>query len=127
VTVRRPAEFDTWPAELAAPFGPYRAVICHHVDGDTFDCLVDVGWNDYKYRPVRLLGVDTPETNRAATKAAGLAAKAYVQQLIPVGAPVLLHTIPDPDSFGRYLARIQLRDGRDLTDLILVAGHGVPA
>jgi endonuclease YncB( thermonuclease family) len=40
---------------------------------------------------------------------------------------VLLHTIPDPDSFGRYLARVQLRDGRDLTALILAAGHGVPA
>lgn len=127
MTLRRPAEFATWPTELPYTFGPYRAVVAFHVDGDTFDALVDVGWNDYKYKPVRLLGVDTPETNRAATKAAGLAAKAYVQQLIPVGSPVLLHTIPDPDSFGRYLARVQLRDGRDLTDLILAAGHGVPA
>jgi hypothetical protein len=39
---------------------------------------------------------------------------------------VILRTRPDPDSFGRYLARIQLRGGVDLTTLILNAGHGVP-
>lgn len=127
VISRVPDEFRNWPDAIAAEFGPYRAIIRHHVDGDTYDCLIDMGWNDYRYHPIRLLGADTPETNRAPSRDAGLAAKAFVQDLMPVGARVLLRTRPDPDSFGRYLARIQLEDGRDLTDLILAAGHGVPA
>lgn len=124
---RTPVEFHDWPDKLACPFGPYRAICRHHVDGDTFDFLIDMGFNDYRYHTVRLLGVDTPETNRAATRAAGLAALAYVRGVMPVGAPVVLHTRPDPDSFGRYLARVQLGDGFDLAALIVAAGHGTPA
>lgn len=124
---RVPEEFQDWPPSLATSFGPYRAVVRWHVDGDTYDCLIDLGWNEYRYHPVRLLGVDTPEVNRLATREAGLAALAYVRSVIPVGAKVRLYTEPWPDSFGRYLARVQLEDGRDLAHLILDAGHGVPA
>lgn len=124
---RRPAEFDDWPPTLAPTFGPYRAIAYHHVDGDTYDFLADMGFNDYRYAVVRLLGADTPETNRAATREAGLAALAYVRELMPLGSRVLLHTKQDPDSFGRYLARITLEDGADLAELLLAAGHAVPA
>lgn len=124
---RVPVEFRDWPADLPYSFGPYRAVCRHHVDGDTFDFLVDQGFNDYPYMTIRLLGVDTPETNRAATKESGEAAREFVRLTMPEGARVILHTRPDPDSFGRYLARIQLSGGFDLTGLILNAGHGIPA
>jgi micrococcal nuclease len=123
---RKPAEFTGWPASLDAGYGPYRAVVRHHVDGDTFDMLIDFGFNEYRYATVRLYGVDTPETNRAATKAAGLAAKFFVQGVMPVGARVLLSTRPDPDSFGRYLADVQLEDQSDLGSLIVKHGHAVP-
>lgn len=123
---RVPDEFRDWPASLAVGFGPYRAIIRHHVDGDTYDGFCDMGWNDYRYHPIRLLGVDCPETNRPASRDAGLAAKEFARMVMPVGSRVLLYTRPDPDSFGRYLARIQLEDGRDLTTVILDAGHGVP-
>ncbi len=128
MTGRGPAEFAHWPDSLAADWGPYRAVVRRIVDGDTFDCLIDLGWNDYHYHAVRLLSVDAPETNRAPTRDAGLAATEFVRNLMPVGDRVLLvDPRPDPDSFGRYLVRIQLEDGSDLTQLILDAGHGVPA
>jgi endonuclease YncB( thermonuclease family) len=126
VTRRVPAEFVDWPDELGVEFGPFRAVCKHHVDGDTFDFVVDQAFNSYPYLTIRLLGVDTPETNHAATRDAGLAAKGFVVGLMPVGTRVILRTRPDPDSFGRYLARVQLRGGFDLTTLILNAGHGVP-
>lgn len=123
---RKPAEFANWPWSLSVAFGPFRAVVRHHVDGDTFDCLIDMGWNSYQYGPVRLLGMDTPETNRLATRALGLAAKQFVIGVMPVGARVVLHdTRPDPDSFGRYLARIRLEDGRDVSTLLVESGHAV--
>lgn len=124
---RVPLEFKHWPPELAVAFGPYRAVVRHHVDGDTFDALIDFGFNSFGYHPVRLLGVDCPETNRVATRDAGLAALAFVLDTMPVGARVRLHTRKDPDSFGRFLARVELADGTDLAALILAAGHGTPA
>lgn len=124
---RVPSEFVDWPADMAVQYGPWRAVCRHHVDGDTYDFLVDQGFNDYPYMTIRLLAVDTPETNRAPTKIAGDAATEYVRLLMPIGSRVLLHTRPDPDSFGRYLARIALPGGFDLTGLIINAGHGVPA
>jgi endonuclease YncB( thermonuclease family) len=123
---RVPLEFKHWPPELAVPFGPYRAVIRHHVDGDTYDALIDLGMNNYGYHPVRLLGVDTPEINRLATREAGMAALMFVREVMPVGSRVRLHTEKDPDSFGRYIARVELADGRDLGELILTANHGVP-
>lgn len=124
---RVPLEFKHWPPELAVDFGPYRAVVRHHVDGDTFDALIDWGGNNYGYERVRLLGVDCPEMNRLATRDAGLAALAFVLDVMPVGARVRLHTEKDPDSFGRYLARVELAPGTDLASLIIAAGHGTPA
>lgn len=123
---RGPIEFADWPSTIAASFGPYRAVVRHHVDGDTYDVLIDLGWNEFRYASVRLLGCDTPETNRLATREAGRASLAFVREQMPVGARVLLHTEKDPDSFGRYLALITLEDGRDLTDLLIESGHAVP-
>jgi micrococcal nuclease len=123
---RKPAEFADWPWAISVAYGPYRAVVRHHVDGDTFDMLIDFGMNEYRYAPVRLFGVDTPESNRKETKAAGLAAKAFVASVMPVGAKVKLTTLPDPDNFGRYLAGVQLEDGRDLATLLIEHGHAVP-
>lgn len=129
---RRPAEFDAWPEKLAIPFGPYRAVMRHHVDGDTFDVLADAGFNTYAYVTVRLMaadgegnlnGVDAPEINRRETAAAGRAAREWVRGLLGEGDPCLIFTAPDPDSFGRYLAAVMLSSGYDLGTLMVNAGH----
>lgn len=122
---RKPVEFLDWPQSLSASYGPYRAVVGHHVDGDTFDVLIDFGFNEYRYTPLRLAGIDTPETNRLATKEAGLAAKAFAVSVMPIGAQVLLNTRPDPDSFGRYVADITLESGADLATLLVESGHAV--
>lgn len=134
--MRKPAQFDGWPAILEVGYGPYRAVVCRQVDGDTYYVLADVGMNDYPFREIRLLGVDpvtrqprgmdTPETNRAKSKVAGLAAKAYAaEHLVPNGTAIILRTWPDPDSFGRYLGTMQLADGRDVGHELVEAGHAV--
>jgi endonuclease YncB( thermonuclease family) len=132
VTRRVPPGFRTWPVELPVPlYGPYRAVIEHHVDGDTVDATLDVGANDYPYRTLRfladidgvLVGIDAPEKNRRETREAGLAAMAWTVAQVPLGAQVLVTTEPDPDSFGRYLAVVRLRDGRDLGAAMVDAGH----
>lgn len=131
--MRIPAEFENWPTNLPYSFGPYRAYVRYIVDGDTLDVMVDVGFNDYVYRTIRLLalvegafkGVNAPEKNRADTKDAGLAAKAWVQTQLPVGTRVIITTRADADSFGRYLGAVYLEDGRDLGSALVEAGHAV--
>lgn len=126
--MRRPLEFTDFPAalEARANWGPYRAVIKHIVDGDTYDVFIDAGLNTYPYCTIRLRGVDTPETNRAASREAGLAAKAFVEALAPVGTPCVITTLPDVLTFGRYVASVTLPDGTDLAQALLDSGHAVP-
>ncbi len=123
---RKPIEFRDFPADLHPGFGPYSAIVKHIVDGDTFDLLIDAGLQEYPYVTARLLGYDAPETNRLATRAAGLAAKAFVEEVMPVGSPVQVRTAPDPDSFGRWLVRVALLSGYDLGKMMENAGHVVP-
>lgn len=124
---RTPAEFRDWPDALPVTYGPYRARIRYHVDGDTYDAFVDLGGRAYHYWAIRLLGCNTPELNRGSTREAGYRALNYVTDVMPIGAAVILRdTKPDPDSFGRWLCRIQLLGGTDLTTLLLDAGYAVP-
>ncbi len=120
---RKPVEFQGWPESLPVAYGPYRAIVRHHVDGDTLDTLIDFGFNEYRYAVIRLADCDAPEKNRAATKTAGLASLQHLQTVAPVGTRVRLDTAPDPDSFGRYIASVTLEDGADLATVMVEAGH----
>ncbi len=120
---RKPVEFNDFPADLHPGFGPYPAIVKHIVDGDTFDILSDAGLQRYPYVTVRVLGIDAPEKNRMATRVAGLAAKAYLEEVMPLGSPIRVATKPDPDSFGRFLVHVTLPSGQDLGDVMVNAGH----
>lgn len=124
--MRLPEEFRDFPDAIDCNFGPYRAVTKHIVDGDTFDALIDFGFNEYRYMPIRLLDIDAPESNRAVSKVAGMAAKAYLESLLPHGTPVLLFTQPDPDSFGRYLAIVHVAENTpSINQQMVDAGHAI--
>lgn len=125
--MRKPIEFSNFPQALAdmAPYGPCRAVIKYWVDGDTCDVMLSSGWNEYPYRTIRLRGVDAPELNRAATRAAGQAARDYVLTLAPPGTPCVVLAEPDVQTFGRYVASVVLADGTDVGEALVQAGHAV--
>lgn len=99
-------------------------------DGDTFNALVWMGDKDYRLTHVRTALDNAPEVNKAATKAAGDAATAYVRTLVDTGATVYLDASPfagsaDEDDFGRFLAIVTLADGRDLATLMISSSHAV--
>ena len=123
----RPDQFDDFPAELAAPFGPFRAIVEHVTDGDTIRCLVDVGFNEYRFTVVRLAGIDAPERYRGTVeeRQAGSMALSHLALLLPIGTPVLLQTEPDPDSFGRYIATVTLADGTSVNERMVADGHAI--
>ena len=62
----------------------YNATLERIVDGDTFDCCLDLGFDVKLHKQrVRLAGIDTPEsrTRDKAEKVLGLAAKARLKEL----------------------------------------------
>ncbi len=84
----------------------------HIVDGDTFDCTIDLGFNiSHKIR-VRMYGINTPEsrTRDLEEKALGLAAKTRLTELITEATEVhddeLFLRTKEKGKFGRYLGEI---------------------
>jgi micrococcal nuclease len=86
-----------------APF-TYNATVLRVVDGDTIEVDVDFGFYHHQTpTPVRLLGCNAWEKNTEA----GAAAKANLEELLPPGTPVVLHTAK-PDKYApRWDADVQ--------------------
>jgi endonuclease YncB( thermonuclease family) len=101
------------------------AELLNVIDGDTLRLRIDLGWRVYIDGEIRLLRINAPEMSTAA----GRDARLFVINLFnEVGTNMLVSSRRrDPDrSFTRYLADVMLADGRDLSDTIIQAGHGVP-
>ena len=62
----------------------YSAKVVRVVDGDTADAMIDLGFNVWVKERIRFYGVDTWEsrTRDLEEKKKGLAAKAYVKDLL---------------------------------------------
>ena len=62
----------------------YTAKLERVVDGDTCDALIDLGFDTWVKKRIRFFGVDTWEsrTRNLEEKKKGLAAKAYVKDLL---------------------------------------------
>ena len=92
----------------------------HIVDGDTFDCTVDLGFNiSHKIR-VRMQGIDTPEsrTRDLEEKARGLASKERLHTLLSSGfidGNSLIVVTHKKGKYGRYLGTVyrQRKDGEE--------------
>jgi len=99
----------------------YRVV--RFVDGDTI--VVDLNGKD---ESIRMIGVDTPETNAPNTpvQCYGPAASAYTKNLIN-GSRVRLESDPTNDNrdrYGRLLRYVYLPDGRLVAKEIISNGYG---
>lgn len=107
---RKPNEFQSHPASFgeAQAKGLCRAVCKYVVDGDTFDVLIDLGFNSYAYETLRLHNVDTPEIFRPKSteeRDLGLKAKYRVTELI-FDKPILIRSFKDKETFGRFVADV---------------------
>lgn len=104
----------------------YNAEVKKVVDGDTFDIVIDLGFDVLKKGRVRLYGVNTPEsrTSNLEEKQKGLAAKEFTDQwLSKAGKWVKIETIIDKnEKYGRVLAKVWDADGNCLNTDIVTAG-----
>ena len=97
----------------------YTARVERVVDGDTVDVLVSLGFGLWAEERVRIHGIDTPETRTRdlEEKVAGLAAKARVQELLPINSTVTLKGT-ERGKYGRILADI-VRDNMSVGETLI--------
>ena len=106
----------------------YRCEIVRVVDGDTIDVNIDLGFDTWIHKErIRLKGIDTPEsrTRDLEEKKYGLAAKAFVEEQMPVGSDQILQTQKDKTGkFGRILG-VFIVNNRNLNELMIQEHHAV--
>ena len=103
----------------------YNATLERIVDGDTFDCTLDLGFDVKLHKQrVRLAGIDTPEsrTRDKAEKVLGLAAKNRLKELC-IGE-IQVKSL-GKGKYGRILGIPYTEDGRDICDVLVKEGHAV--
>jgi len=90
------------------PSFTYAATVTKVIDGDTIDCLVDLGFNTFLKERFRLYGIDTPEKTSTNIELKSLAHEAtkFVRDSID-GKQVTLETFAK-DKYGRWLAKVHL-------------------
>ena len=106
----------------------YKVKITRVVDGDTVDAEVDLGFDTFIKDRIRLMGLDTPEsrTRNKKEKALGLAAKAYLKELLKENkGDVILRTSKEgKGKFGRILGTLLIYDGMTSVNQMLIdEGH----
>lgn len=91
------------------------------IDGDTFDCILDLGFDVLLEARVRMLGIDTPEsrTSDAEEKVYGLLAKEWLKHNMH-GEKIIISTQVDNEKgkFGRILG-IVFVDGKNLNEAMI--------
>tara|TARA_R110002153_G_scaffold74896_2_gene194338 strand:- start:191 stop:526 length:336 start_codon:yes stop_codon:yes gene_type:complete len=65
----------------------YRAKLIRVIDGDTIDAIIDLGFDVWVKKRIRLNGIDAPETRtkNLTEKEHGLKAKAFLKEIM--GSP----------------------------------------
>ena len=106
----------------------YKVKITRVVDGDTVDAEVDLGFDTFIKDRIRLMGLDTPEsrTRNKKEKALGLAAKAYLKELLRENkGDVILRTSKEgKGKFGRILGTLLIYDGKtNVNQMLIDEGH----
>ena len=83
------------------------------IDGDTFDCIMDLGFDVLMEARVRMMGIDTPEsrTRDLEEKKFGLLAKEYLTEKLDT-EDIIVTTEVDNEKgkFGRILGELWVFD-----------------
>jgi micrococcal nuclease len=86
----------------------YSANVIKIIDGDTVDCIVDLGFSIFSKIRFRLYGIDTPEKTSKILEVRDLAYRAtnFVKSSIE-GKLVTIQSI-EKDKYGRWLAIVHI-------------------
>ena len=105
----------------------YSCQVTRVVDGDTIDCILDLGFSVLHKCRVRLYGIDTPEsrTRDKDEKVRGLLSKDFLKNAIADGKVVLKTKLKDSrGKFGRVLAEVWVND-QNINQNMVEENHAV--
>ncbi len=111
-------------------FGPYPAKIRDWHDGDTCYLDIDLGfaqflegrdWDGHPRLACRIFGINAPELNTDA----GRAALAFAEALAPPGTRAQVLSYGWDKYGGRFDGAIALPDGSDFGQAMIAAGQAV--
>lgn len=96
------------------------------IDGDTFDCILDLGFDVLLEARVRMMGIDTPEsrTSDKEEKVYGLLAKEWLKKHIDIDIIISTHVDNEKGKFGRILGTVW-KDGVNINEQMITEGHAV--
>lgn len=108
--------------------GPVAAQIIRVIDGDTLMVAARPWPQQIMEAYVRLRGIDAPEMHSQcpSVKIAAEQARQALEKLAGEGANIQLTEISGDKYFGRILANVQLENGHDAAQDLLLAGYAQP-
>ena len=93
-------------ADKPSPYSYRVKSIVKTIDGDTFDCIMDLGFDVLLEARVRMMGIDTPEsrTRDLEEKKFGLLAKEYLTEKLATEDLIVTTEVDnEKGKFGRIL------------------------
>ena len=95
------------------------------VDGDTVDCVLDLGFGMFCKQRIRLHGIDAPEIHSKDQREKRLADESlgFVTRWISENSKNLIVETFKDDKYGRLLGRFRTQDGRCINDEMVKIGY----
>lgn len=105
----------------------YKIKVLKVVDGDTIDACIDLGFDTFVNKRIRLYGIDAPETRTRdkLEKARGKESKKFLSELIANKDNIYLNSM-DIGKYGRVIGEIFI-DGKNINNKMVAEGHAVEA
>ena len=102
----------------------YNSVCIKVVDGDTIDAFVDLGFEIWIKKRIRLYDIDTPETRtkNLAEKQKGLEAKSFLTQILEKNNFKFILLSHGVGKYGRCLGELFI-DEESVNELLIKEGH----
>lgn len=90
----------------------YKVRVVEVIDGDTIDAVIDLGFDIFTNKRIRLAGIDCPEsrTTDLHEKKLGTEAKVYLRELLGNATNVVVKTMATDtyEKYGRVLGRVYI-------------------
>ncbi len=102
----------------------YNAKLIRVIDGDTVDAIIDLGFNVWVEKRIRLYGIDAPETRTRdlEEKKKGIETKERLQELLEANKNVFIVRSHGVGKYGRCLGTL-LINNVNLNERLLSEGY----
>ena len=104
----------------------YNAKLIRVIDGDTIDALIDLGFDVWVKKRIRLYGINTPETRTRdlEEKKAGIAAKDRLSEIMKDCDYEFVLVSHGIGKYGRCLGELFIENSQESVNQILLnEGH----